>query len=242
MSMGQNQFSVVVVDDQSQSSDMPGLIAEYSFLNLLGEFKELSKALEFVKDISPDVVILDVKMPTHIGLDWLESTPNSPELIIVGSHGENAPMVLSGNLVFYILKPVTKEKFLQALKNTVQAINKKRWQKKESRKLKKPEGNIFIKSEDTFLGLAFEEIDYVYASGGGVKIYYNGEFFLAESTLKIFENELPATLFCRVHKSYIVRLDRIIGFNASRIQMQDVSIPLGKEYRERFENSIIKIP
>ncbi len=241
--MSRSQFSVVVVDKLAQLSAVAKLVDEYSFLSLAGAFKELRDALEFITASTPDIVIIDAKYQAVIGTDWLEPSSHSPEVIVVGTYVEfaQAPEFANGYPIFYINKPIREQELLIALKNSIQTINAKVWRRRRHEKLKKPNGYIFVKTQSGFKRLVFEAIDYVRAFDGGVMICHKGEFLRVNSTLSILENELPDTLFCRVHKSYLVRLDRIQSFSGKKIQMADASIPLGRGNKENFENAIVKI-
>jgi DNA-binding LytR/AlgR family response regulator len=100
---------------------------------------------------------------------------------------------------------------------------------------------VFIKSDGIYLRLSFDEIDYIKAYGEYVKIHKDGKWSLASCTMKSLEEKLPQRLFCRVHKSYIVRLDRIQSFDSTHLRLLDTVIPIGRGHKVQFEKAITKI-
>ncbi len=239
--MGQSQFSVILVDDLSQSSGIGRLIEEYSFLNFKGKFKQLANAIEYMSKSSPDILIFDVKRLSLEDFQRLAPLSHTPEIIVLNNDHEPALELVNGNQVFYLNKPIKEEEFLLTLKHAIQTLNSKIWRRKRHKKIENPRGHMFIKNESMFHRLTFDNIDYVHASDGGVNICYNGECLKTKYSLTVLENELPDSLFCRVHKSYMVRLDRIESFTSSIIQLADISIPLGRANKQKFEAAIIKI-
>lgn len=242
--MKPNQFSAIVVDDDLvPSANIAGLLERYPFVNVLRAFKGTSPALTYAIRNQPDIIFLDVEDPEDAAVQLLlELTPNIPEIIIADFHEEKGSLLINGNLILRIQKQDIEKNLLFLLKSTVQIINGKIWGKKQVASGGERRKSIFIKSRATFRRLPLEEIDYIQASGGGIKVFFNGTSLKAQTSLRILEDQLPGALFCRVHKSYVVRLDRIESFNSSQIQLADVVIPLRRAHRQKFESCISKVP
>ena len=218
---------IAVDDDQLSLKILEGLIAKTDMLNLLGTFNDAVEAANVTTNQKIDLIFLDVEMPEMTGLELIKILDNKPQIIIVSSKSKYALDSYNYDVVDYLLKPVENyARFLQA----VQKAHKNFQQIKP----KEADDYIFIKVDSLFLNFNFHDILWVEAFGDYVKIVTEEKIFTVYSTLKTIEKKLPDGDFIRVHRSYIVRIDKIKNVDLSNLQIKNKIIPISNTYRQSF--------
>ena len=196
-------------------------------LNLLGTFDDAVEAANVTTNQNIDLIFLDVEMPEMTGLELIKILDKKPQIIIVSSKSKYALDSYNYDVVDYLLKPVENyARFLQA----VQKAHKNFQQKSP----KEVDDYIFIKVDSLFLNFNFHDILWVEAFGDYVKIITEEKIYTVYSTLKTIEKKLPEDDFIRVHRSYIVRIDKIKNVDLSNLQIKNKIIPISNTYRQSF--------
>ena len=218
---------IAVDDDQLSLKILEGLIAKTDMLNLLGTFDDAVEAANVTTNQNIDLIFLDVEMPEMTGLELIKILDKKPQIIIVSSKSKYALDSYNYDVVDYLLKPVENyARFLQA----VQKAHKNFQQKNP----KEADDYIFIKVDSLFLNFNFHDILWVEAFGDYVKIITEEKIYTVYSTLKTIEKKLPEDDFIRVHRSYIVRIDKIKNVDLSNLQIKNKIIPISNTYRQSF--------
>ena len=218
---------IAVDDDQLSLKILEGLIAKTDMLNLLGTFDDAVEAANVTTNQNIDLIFLDVEMPEMTGLELIKTLDKKPQIIIVSSKSKYALDSYNYDVVDYLLKPVENyARFLQA----VQKAHKNFQQKNP----KEADDYIFIKVDSLFLNFNFHDILWVEAFGDYVKIITEEKIYTVYSTLKTIEKKLPEDDFIRVHRSYIVRIDKIKNVDLSNLQIKNKIIPISNTYRQSF--------
>lgn len=218
---------IAVDDDQLSLKILEGLIAKTDMLNLLGTFDDAVEAANVTTNQNIDLIFLDVEMPEMTGLELIKILDKKPQIIIVSSKSKYALDSYNYDVVDYLLKPVENyARFLQA----VQKAHKNFQQKSP----KEADDYIFIKVDSLFLNFNFHDILWVEAFGDYVKIITEEKIYTVYSTLKTIEKKLPEDDFIRVHRSYIVRIDKIKNVDLSNLQIKNKIIPISNTYRQSF--------
>jgi two-component system, LytTR family, response regulator len=217
-------INCIVVDDNPLAVEkLEGFIRQMPLLNLLGSFSGGIEALTFLKSHSVDLVFLDIQMDQFTGLQFLGSLQNRPKIIIVSAYGEYAVQCFEYAVADYLLKPYSFERFLRAVD-----------------KVQHEPGNtsrkeyMFVKTEYRMERIDFSDILYIEGQGAYLRIITPGVKIMTLMSFQAMEALLPPDRFMRVHKSYLVALDKIESIERNIIRIGEERIPVGNSYREKL--------
>ena len=220
-----NQITCVAIDDEPLA-----LLLIENFCKRRGgmeisTFCSPEKGLESILRNLPDIVFLDVEMNEISGLKIAEKLPKECALIFTTAHAQYAVDGFDLDAVDFLYKPFSYERFLQAV------------DKAERRhSIQKEEGGIIVISEYKRITIPFSKIVCIEALGNYCKIYCtDASCILSHSTMKSLQNQLPAKLFVRVHRSYIISTENVVSYNCSGITLRGMQkiIPIGEKYAKK---------
>jgi two-component system, LytTR family, response regulator len=230
------KINCIVVDDSNvQRQTIIKLVNENQNLTLIGEFSNALEAKNCITNHDVNLVFLDIEMPIINGFDLLDGLKVKPQVIFITSKAEYALKAFDYSATDYLQKPISRERFNQSVKKAISLISLS----KENSDEENP--YIFIKSNLKKLKLYIFRIKWIEAFGDYVKIITDEENHLVLATMKSFEQELPADKFIRVHKSYIVNIDKIDKFNSKYAEIGSSKIPLSRNKKEDLFKFIDKI-
>ena len=221
-------MNCIIVDDEELSRmALQKCVEQARNLNLVAVCNNAIEATEALKTNAVDLVFLDIEMPDMTGIDLVRNF-EVPQIIFVTSKSEFATDAFELDVTDYIVKPVELPRFLKAV------------EKAEEIHAKKEKGTavvneyVFIKQDSRYIKIRLDEIMYVEALADYVNIYLENKRHTILSTMKAIEQKLPATDFVRVHRSYIVRIDRIKEIEDNTIALDDKLIPVSRSYKENL--------
>ncbi|SHM10837.1 two component transcriptional regulator, LytTR family [Chitinophaga jiangningensis] len=231
----------IAVDDEPLALEIiEDYIRKVPFLSLEGKFENAATALHYLQDEPVDLVFLDIKMPDITGIQFLKSLKHPPMVVFTTAYGEYALDGFDLDVVDYLLKPVPFERFLKAAtkarelmaanQNKVNPVAEAAWLN----------DYIFIKTEYKIIKINLEDILFIEALKDYTKIYTQVQPVLTLRSLKSFETRLPADKFIRVHRSYLVSLNKINSVEKNTVMIANQSIPISDGYRDRFYDVINK--
>lgn len=216
---------LIVDDDPLSVATLSHLVEKTDFLKLEGSFQNPVEAASYLGSHSIDLLFLDMEMPGMTGLEMLGALSSPPLVIIVSSRPEHALAAFDFDVVDYLLKPVSHSRFLKAVLKA-----KDRSPKEEEMVFK---GNfIFVKSDSVLVKLDIRDILWVEALADYVAIVTPHKKHVCHSTMKAIESKLPSDQFVRIHRSYIVRLERIDAIEDNSVSVDGKLIPVGGTYRD----------
>ena len=195
-------------------------------LNLLATFDNGIDALDFVRSNKVDLLFLDINMGALSGIQLLETIKIKSEVIITTAYDEYALKGFDLNVTDYLLKPYTFERFVQAVEKAQHNLSMK-----ELPDVKK---FIFVKTEYRLEKISLSEVLYIEGMRDYRKIHTQAKRIMTLQTFKEFELEIPAEIVCRVHKSFMVALDKIEVIERDRIKIKDAHIPISETYKKSF--------
>ena len=200
-------MNCIVVDDSSiQRTIITKLVNESTFLNLVGNFANALEAKNCINNNSIHLLFLDIEMPLINGFDLLDGLKTKPQIIFITSKADYAAKAFDYEATDFLQKPISKERFIKAVKKATE-LHSLRYENHEENG-----DSIVIKSNLKKLKIFVSKIKWVEAFGDYIKVITDEENHLVLSTMKAFETELPEGKFVRVHKSYIVNLERIENY------------------------------
>lgn len=227
----------IIVDDEPQARKMME-----AFVTQLGNWKisctcsNAIEAFEALQTQPVDVIFLDIKMPIVSGIDFLKSLKNPPLVVFTTAYNKYAMDGYELNVVDYLLKPISMHRLMQAADKVMERLALK----KEIIAIDKRTDitYMFVKHENKLLKIDFDKILYVEAVQNFVNIHTVSKSYLITQTMKNMEEILPAVLFTRVHKSYIVAMNSITAVFGNTIEIDSIKIPVGSNFKNIFMDKI----
>jgi len=180
-----------------------------------------------------DILFLDINMPVLDGISFLKTIQHKPQVIFTTAYKEYALNAFDLAAVDYLLKPFSLERFIMAVDKALERINKPsaviQHQSEE-----KAESDLFIKTDSKIYRLACKDIIYAEANGNYTKIVTKQQTLTAGITFTSFEQQLPSSIFIRVHRSFIINKSFISHIEGNRVFVNAIEIPIGHNYKEVF--------
>lgn len=227
-------LTCIVVDDSFvQKLSIKKMVEQNSNLLLTGDYNNVMDTKKHLRNEKVDLIFLDIEMPVLSGFDLLDSLEDLPQIIFVTGKVEYAFKAFNYDATDYLQKPVTAEKFNRAVSRAIE-VKKLRDQKSNTYN----DDFIFIKANSKNIKLFLYEIKYLEAMGDYVKVVSDFNSYMVLSTMKHFEKELPEN-FMRVHKSFIVNMNRVEGYDHKNVSVGGISIPISRNKKQDIESSII---
>jgi two-component system, LytTR family, response regulator len=223
---------IIVEDEPLAAKVLSDYISQVPFLKLQGSFKDAILATEFLRENSVDLIFLDIHLPKLKGMAFLKTLTKAPAVIVTTAYHQYAVEGFNLNVTDYLLKPIEFERFLVAV-NKVKSVHP---EKKEPIENTSSKEYLFLNIQKKKVKILFSEIAYIESQREYVKIVTTKKEYTSKMSTHEIENLLPAHLFKRIHRSFIVALDKIESYNAEMLEINGVSIPIGRGYRDVIEN------
>jgi len=226
-------LNCVVVDDSAiQRLSIVKLIENHPSLNLIAEYSSALETKNGLNSHQVDLIFLDIEMPVLNGFELLDVLNNKPQIIFVTGKTEYAFKAFNYDATDYLHKPLTRERFNVAVDKALE-------QHKLKLDFNETEGeHIFVKSNLKKRKVYIKDIKWIEALGDYVKLVTEENSLVVLSTMKAFENELPEGKFLRIHKSYIVNLDKIERFSSRTVEIGESKIPLSRNQKSNLTDAL----
>lgn len=218
---------LIIDSDAFARETLKGYIGKFSFLRLMESFDSPLQTMDLLNSQTIDLVFSDTQMPEMNGTSFLKSLKNPPYVIFVTAHSGYAVEAFELDVVDYILKPYTFERFLRAINKAKKLIGL------SNNKINLQKDFMTIKDRHRTLLVKFMNIYYVEGMKDYVRIITDEEQIISQCTMKEMESLLPSSKFLRLQKSYIVNLDYIKSVDATKatLKTSSIEIPIGLQYR-----------
>jgi len=219
---------IIVEDEPLAVKVLSDYISQVPFVELQGTFKDAILATDYLRNHSVDLIFLDIHLPKLKGMAFLKTLTHPPAIIITTAYHQYAVEGFDLNVTDYLLKPFEFERFLVAV-NKVKTAQAEKQILSESQEIK---DYLFLNVQKKKVKILFSEIVYIESQREYIKIVTTrNEYFSKMSTHEI-ESLLPASLFKRIHRSFIVSVNKIESYTAEMVEVDGVSIPIGRDYRD----------
>jgi two-component system, LytTR family, response regulator len=224
------RISCIIIEDEPLAMERAKeSVQKVSFLKLLQTFDNGPDAITFLKNERVDVIFLDIQMDEFSGIHLLESLSHRPAVVIISAFNEYAVKGFDLNVTDYLLKPYTFERFMQAALKVYDSIKSSK---------KDLHDFIFIKTEYRLEKIFLENILFIEGMRDYRQIHTTDKKIMTLETFGELESKLPSNQFVRVHKSFLVSLNKIESVERDRIKIQKELIPVSDTFRENFYLSI----
>jgi two-component system, LytTR family, response regulator len=217
---------IIIEDEPLAVKILSDYISQIPFLELNGVFKDAILAAEFLRDNSVDLLFLDIHLPKLKGLAFLRTLTNPPAVIITSAYHEYAIEGFNQNVTDYLLKPYGFERFLVAVnkvKTRTITVNPEGPENKDF---------MFLNVQKKKVKIMFADIVYIESQREYIRIVTTKNEFISKMSTHEVEAFLPANRFRRVHRSFIISLNKIESYTSEIIEVNGVSIPIGRGYKD----------
>jgi DNA-binding LytR/AlgR family response regulator len=228
-------MNCLIIDDNKMArSAMKQLTSRVEDLTVVGECSNAMEAYNLMQSHPVDILFLDIEMPEMSGLELTRNLGDKkPIIVFTTSKKEYAVDAFDLNVADFIVKPVTPARFLQAVEKTREIFSSNKvdvsFEEKEF---------VFIRDSGILKRLLIEDIHFLEAMGDYVKIFTQNKFHAIHTTLKSVEDILPSNKFVRVHRSYIVALNKIEKIEEGVIIINNKTVPVADAYRSTLNKRL----
>ena len=227
------QIKCIIIDDEPLAAEKLSIyISKIPWLKQEASFNNAIDALNYLKTQDIDLIFLDIQMDEFSGIQFLESLKTPPKIIITSAYAQYALQGYEFDVTDYLLKPFGFERFIVA---TDKVFN----QLVDTKTIKR--NYIFIKSGYTMERVIIDDILYIEGMQEYLQIVTGKNKLMTLQTFSNMESLLPINNFLRVHKSFIVAIDKIDKIERNIIKIKDKSIPIGLSYKERFDKLLVDL-
>lgn len=217
---------IIIEDEPLALERTKNYVLKLPFLNLISTFDNGIDALVYLKSNKVDLIFLDINLGELAGIQLLESGNIHCEVIIITAYQEHALKGFELNVTDYLMKPYSFDRFLQAVNRAQDNLSKTVTENKKD--------FIFIKTEYRLEKIALNEILYIEGMRDYRRIHTIHKKIMTLQTFKELEQEIPANVISRVHKSFMVSIDKIESIERDRIKIKDILIPISETYKKPF--------
>jgi two-component system LytT family response regulator len=223
-------LNCLIIDDEPFARELlEGYVAQLPSLNLVASCEHVFEALEILQRQRIDLLFSDINMPQVNGIEFLRSLPNPPYVIFVTASPHYALEGFELDALDYVVKPVSFPRFMKAVNKAVARVGS------QPVAVAPPAPQfLFVKEGNSLQRVLFDEIYYVEGLRDYIRIVLRNRFVVTYLRMSRIEDQLPATRFIRIQKSYLVRLDAIKAISGNEVELYDLpkKLPIGKQYKE----------
>ena len=223
---------IIIEDEPLAVKVLSDYIALVPFLELQGTFKDAILATDYLRQNNTDLIFLDIHLPKLKGMAFLKTLTSPPAIIITTAYHQYAVEGFNLNVTDYLLKPFEFERFLIAVTKVKTAQTEKQ-PRNESHEIK---DYLFLNVQKKKVKILFSEIVYIESQREYIKIVTTKKEYISKMGTHEIEALLPANLFKRIHRSFIVSVSKIESYTAETVEVNGIAIPVGKAYRDVIEN------
>ena len=242
------KINCLIIDDEPFARQgMEEYINDISFLNIVGKCENALKAHEALTVGNVDLMFLDIQMPRLTGLDFLKNLKNPPMAILTTAYPQYALESFALDVLDYLVKPIPFDRFLKAVNKAKELFDLKNKAQNEPIVQNMPVsaentegGYFFVKTENKYEKIFFDDILYVEALQNYVTIHCKKERITTYLTFKAIEEYLPVDQFLKVQKSFIVSLPKIDSIEGSDIRIGAHRIPISRQFKDAILETILK--
>ncbi|MFM2269719.1 MAG: hypothetical protein RL757_3160 [Bacteroidota bacterium] len=243
-------MNVIIVDDEPLALDvLETYISRMPDLHLVARCNDAFEANEALKNHKVDLMFLDIQMPQLTGIEFLKSLTRPPMVVFTTAYSEYAVEGFELSAIDYLMKPISMDRFMKSVNKAREQFDQKNGEtEKTTPETHAPEGElvdyIFVKADKKLMRVRFSEIMYVEGLKDYVIIKLETQRIICLQTMKSLEDKLPMQKFVRIHRSFIVAIDKIQAIVGNSVEVTEKGIakhlPIGKNYRDELLEMIEK--
>lgn len=226
-----NRISCIIVDDEPLArAGLEDYVRQIEFLELKATCKNAMEANTFLNQNQVDLLFLDIEMPKLSGMAFLRSLPNSPAVIFTTAYAQYALEGYNFNVIDYLLKPISFERFLQASNKALQLLNKQ----------SEEENHIFVKTDKQLVKINISDVLFVESMQNYVVFHTNTDKTMTLASMKSLTDWLPKKYFIMVHRSYLVAKSKVEAVIGNQLLIGEHKIPISTRMRKQVLEQLTK--
>lgn len=231
------KYKCIIVDDEPLARELVAAhLDQFDNFELIASFENALKAYTFLEENTIDLLFLDIEMPLLKGNDFLKKLKNPPKVVFTTAYREYALEGYELNVVDYLLKPITFDRFFTTIEKFKQLQSPKPLEKAI------PEDHIFVSSGNRNIKIIFDQVLYIESLKDYITIHLENEkSHCLKYNISSFEKLLNHD-FLRIHRSYIVRTEKLTAYTKNEIEIGNLEIPIGNSYKETWHNYLKDSP
>jgi len=222
---------IIIEDEPLAVKILSDYILQVPFLELQATFKDAILATDWLRNNNTDLIFLDIHLPKLKGMAFLKTLSHAPAVIITTAYHQYAVEGFDLNVTDYLLKPFEFERFLVAV-TKVKTAGKEKQYSNEKEEIK---DHLFLNVQKKKVKILFSEIVYIESQREYIKIVTTKHEYLSKMSTHEIEALLPSNLFKRIHRSFIISVNKIESYTAEMVEVNSVFIPIGRGYRDILE-------
>ena len=224
---------IIIEDEPLAVKVVTDYILQVPFLQLQNTFKDAILATDYLRNNTTDLIFLDIHLPKLKGMAFLKTLthPPVPAIIVTTAYHQYAVEGFNLNVTDYLLKPFDFERFLMAV-TKVKTAQTEKWRPDES---PAPKDFIFLNVQKKKVKILFSEIVFIESQKEYIRIVTTNKEYISKMSTHEIEHLLPANLFKRIHRSFIISLSRIESYTAETVEVNGMSVPIGRGYKDVLE-------
>lgn len=232
------KIKCVLIDDEPLAIKvLQNYFTNFTDFEVIATFNNSLEALDFINSTAVDAVFLDINMPMMTGFELISLIESKTKVIITTAFREFAAESYDLDVLDYLVKPIPLPRFIKCINKITTEYNLKNNIKVETAK---GDSHIFIKVDKKMMKINIEEILFVEGMKEYIKVVTPDKTYITHKSLTSLSEELPADRFLRIHKSYVIALNKVKSIEGNRVQIQSYNIPIGRNYSKEVKNKILE--
>ncbi|PWT70991.1 MAG: DNA-binding response regulator [Bacteroidetes bacterium] len=237
------KITCLAVDDEPPALEIiKKYISMIPSLELMASCNNAVEALHIIQDQNVDLLFLDIQMPQILGTDFIRTLKNPPKVIFTTAHRKFAIEGFELDAMDYLLKPISFERFLKAVNKVLEFSVQNEFEKDPlpERKKEPAESFIHFRSNRKILKISLEDILYIESLKDYIKVITKNKTIITKQSISSLEENLPSESFIRIHRSYIVAVNKIESYTSELVEIARQELPISRMYRRDVER-ILKL-
>ncbi|MDR7212464.1 LytTR family DNA-binding domain-containing protein [Flavobacterium piscis] len=232
------KIKCVLIDDEPLAIKvLQNYFNNFTDFEIIGTFNNSLEALDFINSTTVDAVFLDINMPMMTGFELISLIETKTKVVITTAFREFAAESYDLDVLDYLVKPIPLPRFIKCINKITTEYNLKNNIKVENPKV---DSHIFIKVDKKMMKINIEEILFVEGMKEYIKVVTPDKTYITHKSLTSLSEELPNDKFLRIHKSYVIALNKVKSIEGNRIQILSYTIPIGRNYSKEVKSKILE--
>lgn len=223
--------TLIIGNSTKQQILLGKMVEDHPKLTLVAKVSNALEAKKHLKDSRVELLFLDVELPNVNGFDLLESLTHKPMTILMTNTIDYAVKAFEYDIMYCLMKPITAISFQKSVKRAIATYAL-------THSIEQGEKYVLVKSKNMRKKVFFQTIQWIEGLGDYIKIVTNSGNILTLTTMQCFANKLPTDRFLRIHKSYIVNLNKINKFNSRVVEIENTLLPLSRNKRNELDKAL----
>lgn len=232
------KISCLIIDDEPLAINViKNFLVNFKNFEIAGTCKDAVEGFNFLSNREVDVIFLDINMPTISGLDFLRSLQNPPAVVITTAYREYAVESFELDVIDYLVKPFSLQRFMKTINRIEQRASDK--ESNDGTHDDHEKAHVFFKIDKKMIKVYLDDILYIESLKDYVRIKTYDESLINHNNLVGIAEILPAEEFVRIHRSYIIAINKVKAIDGNQVEIADKLLPIGRNYQKDIKNLLL---